>query len=87
MISRAARFLDAIKNNKERKKDMAATYNITGKHCATCRYWNGERGIEFCGNRPYRVKVGNTTSTCMAKSNTRASAGTVCSRWAQWEKI
>ena len=48
---------------------MSAVYRIEDKKCATCRWWNGERGIEFRANKPFYVKVGNSSSTCMAKSN------------------
>ena len=73
------------KNNKE--KTMSAVYRIEEKKCATCRWWNGERGIEFHMNRPFYVKVGNSNSTCMAKSNGPASAATTCPKWTRWEKI
>ena len=66
---------------------MSAVYRITEKKCATCRWWNGERGIEFRANQPYYVKVGDSNSTCMAKSNGAASAATVCPKWTRWEKI
>ncbi len=65
---------------------MAAVYRITEKKCATCRWWNGERGVEFRANQPYYVKVGNSSSTCIAR-NGAASAATVCPKWARWEKI
>ena len=29
---------------------MAAVYRIEERKCATCRWWNGERGIEFRAN-------------------------------------
>lgn len=66
---------------------MSAVYRIEEKKCATCRWWNGEHGVEFRMNRPFYVKVGNSSSTCMAKSNGSASADTVCPKWTRWEKI
>ena len=66
---------------------MSAVYRIEEKKCVTCRWWNGERGIEFCANKPFYVKVGNSNSICMAKSNGTASAATTCPKWARWEKI
>ena len=66
---------------------MSAVYRIEEKKCATCRWWNGARGIEFRANKPFYVKVGNSSSTCMAKSNGPASAATTCPKWTRWEKI
>ena len=66
---------------------MSAVYRIEEKKCATCRWWNGERGIDFRANKPFYVKVGNSNSTCMAKSNGPASAATFCPKWTRWEKI
>ena len=66
---------------------MSAVYRVTDKKCATCRWWNGERGIEFRANQPYYVKVGNPNSTCSARGNGAASAATVCPRWTLWEKL
>ncbi len=66
---------------------MTAYYRIAEKKCATCRWWNGPRGIEFRANKPYYVKVDNSNSTCMAKKNATSSAVNTCLRWAAWEKI
>jgi len=66
---------------------MSAVYRVTQKKCATCRWWNGERGIETRCNQPFYVKVNNSNSTCMAKNNTSSSAVNYCPRWAKWEKI
>lgn len=67
---------------------MSANYRLTEKKCATCRWWNGERSINFNGgSRPQYVKVENSNSTCSAKSNGPASAATCCPRWMIWEKI
>ena len=66
---------------------MSAVYRIEEKKCATCRWWNGDRVVEFRANRPFYVKVGKPSSTCMARSNGPASAATTCPRWARWEKI
>ena len=45
------------------------------------------KGKNFRANKPFYVKVGNSNSTCMAKSNGPASAATVCPKWTRWEKI
>ena len=71
----------------EENEAMTAVYRIAEKKCATCRWWNGERGIEFHVNKPFYVKVGNSNSTCMAKHNGPSSAANTCLRWALWEKI
>ena len=59
---------------------MSAVYRIDERKCATCRWWNGERGIEFRANKPYYVKVASASATCMAKRGTSTAANT-CLRW------
>ena len=67
---------------------MSAVYRIAEKKCATCRFWNGDRAVDFNGgSRPVYVKVGNSNLTCSAKGNGPASAATVCPRWMRWEKL
>ena len=66
---------------------MAAVYRIEEKKCATCRFWNGERQLEFRANKPFYVKVGYSNSTCVAKSDGTSSAATYCSKWLRWEKL
>ena len=66
---------------------MSIVYRVNEKKCATCRWWNGDRGVEFRVNQPFYVKVGNPRSTCMAKSNGPASSTGYCPKWACWEKI
>ncbi len=34
-----------------------AVYRVTEKKCATCRWWQGARGVELRGYQPYYVKV------------------------------
>lgn len=65
---------------------MTAAYRTAEKKCATCRWWNGERGIEFRANKPFYVKASSSGSTCMAKRGTTTAANT-CLRWAAWEKL
>lgn len=61
---------------------MTAVYRIAEKKCATCRWWNGERGIEFRAYKPYYVKVDTARSPCMAKPNTAFSfLGSVPKTW------
>ena len=66
---------------------MTAYYRLAEKKCATCRWWNGPRGIEFRATKPYYVKVETVRSACMAKSNTTATPANTCLRWTAWEKI
>ena len=66
---------------------MSAVYRISERKCATCRWWNGERGLEFRGNQPYYVKVGGAGAPCMAWNSQQKSPATNCSRWEKWEKI
>ena len=72
--------------NKGRCK-MAAVYRVTDRKCATRRWWNGVRAIDFRANQPYYVKVANSNAACMARNNGAASAATVCAKWSRWEKI
>ncbi len=66
---------------------MTAYYRIAEKKCATCRWWNGPRGIEFRANKPYYVKVETARSPCIAKSNTATTPANTCLRWTAWEKL
>lgn len=66
---------------------MSAIYRVTDKKCATCRWWNGARSVEFRGNVPYYVKAESVNATCMARGNGAASASTVCSKWSKWERL
>lgn len=66
---------------------MTAVYRIAEKKCATCRWWNGARGIEFRANKPYYVKIETARSACMAKGNTTTTPANTCLRWAAWGKI
>ena len=63
-----------------------AVYRVTDKKCATCRWWQGQRGVEMRANQPYYVKVVATPAPCMAGGQAR-TPNTVCPRWQRWEKI
>ena len=43
-----------------------AVYRITEKKCATCRWWQGSRMVEFRNNQPYYVSVDAASMSCMA---------------------
>ena len=47
-----------------------AVYKITEKKCATCRWWDGQRTIEFRANKPFYVKVDAEAADCMAQKRT-----------------
>lgn len=67
---------------------MAANYRIEQRCCATCRWWNGARMVDFAGgNRPIYVKVGDMMAKCDVKNGSAASAGSSCPKWIRWEKI
>lgn len=63
-----------------------AVYRVTDKKCATCRWWQGMRGVEMRANRPYYVKADSSPAACMAGGQAR-TANTVCPRWQAWEKL
>ena len=63
-----------------------ALYRTVEKKCATCRWWQGQRGVDQRANQPYYVKVVAESGACMAGGQARTPA-TVCPRWARWEKI
>ena len=46
-----------------------SSYRVTEKKCATCRWWQGARGIEMRANQPYYVKVEVAPAPCMALGN------------------
>ena len=65
---------------------MAAVYRINEKKCATCRWWQGARAIEFRGTAPFYVKV-EGSGPCAAWGNASKTPATSCSRWSLWEKL
>jgi len=80
--------IETLGSSEKRGAKMSAVYRITEKKCATCRWWNGGRQVDFNGgSNPVYVKVGNSNATCVAKSNVSASAATNCPRWMRWEKL
>lgn len=62
-------------------------YRLNQRCCATCRWWTGSRMVDFGGGSvPRYVKAEADQHDCMAMK-TRKSAGSVCPRYALWEKI
>ena len=54
-----------------------AVCRVSEKKCATCRWWQGARGVEMRGYQPYYVKVEAAPAPCMAlngQSRTPATA-------------
>ena len=64
-----------------------AVYRVTEKKCATCRWWQGGRGIEVRNYQPYYVKVVAEPASCMALSGQQKTPATVCPKWMKWEKL
>ena len=65
---------------------MSAVYRVNEKKCATCRWWQGTRGIEMRANVPFYVKV-DGAGACGTLSNQTKTPGNACSRWSKWEKL
>lgn len=63
-----------------------AVYRVTDKKCATCAWWQGQRGLDFRGNQPYYVKVEAKPCPCMALKQPKSPVNT-CARWSRWEKL
>lgn len=63
---------------------------IAKKVCATCKWWRGNREVNFVGARePQFVTVDNIApqgNTCAAWKTDRGATHT-CNRWSKWEKM
>lgn len=64
-----------------------ATYRVAEKKCATCRWWQGSRTIEFRILSPNYVKADAKPAPCMALKGESKTPATFCSRWSKWEKL
>ena len=64
-----------------------ANYRTTEKKCATCRWWQGARMVEFRNNQPYYVSVDAAPAPCMALKGQARTPATTCPRWVKWEKL
>lgn len=64
-----------------------AVYRVTEKKCATCRWWQGARGLEFRNYQPFYVVVEAGPAPCMALKGQQKTPATTCSRWSKWEKL
>lgn len=67
---------------------MAVGIYRTNTHaCAVCRWWTGNRTVDFNGtSHPVYVKADSTPATCMAFKTTRGP-GSSCNRFAPWEEL
>lgn len=63
-----------------------AVYRVTDKKCATCRWWQGMRGVEMRANRPYYVKADSASARCVACGDA-VTAGNRCLKWQKWVSI
>ena len=66
---------------------MTALYRLAEKKCATCRWWNGPRGIELLINISYYVKISNSAANCIAKGNRSSTVTNTCLGWPIWDKL
>ena len=64
-----------------------AVYRATEKKGATCRWWQGARGIEMRGYQPFYVKVDAAPAAYMALNGQTKTPAMVYPRWTKWEKL
>ena len=58
---------------------------LNDKKCATCRWWQGERDIQFWNKKPFKVEC-DAKGDCLAIKAPKFYSGT-CSKWVAWEKL
>ena len=59
--------------------------NLTDKKCATCRWWQGERDIQFWNKKPFKVEC-DAKGDCMSVKTSKPYSSS-CPRWVAWEKL
>ena len=59
--------------------------NLTDKKCATCRWWQGERNIQFWNKKPFKVEC-DAKGDCMSIKAAKPFSSS-CPRWVAWEKL
>ena len=59
--------------------------NLTDKKCATCRWWQGERNIQFWNKKPFKVEC-DAKGDCMSIKASKPYSSS-CPRWVAWEKL
>jgi hypothetical protein len=55
------------------------------KKCATCRWWQGERNIQFWNKKPFKVEC-DAKGDCMSIKASKPYSSS-CPRWVAWEKL
>lgn len=63
------------------------TYRIKDKKCATCRWWDGGRKIDFVANKPTYIKADSSPGSCLAQSGKSVTASSTCPKYTLWEKL
>lgn len=66
---------------------MSAIYRVEERKCATCRYWDGARTLEFRADKAFAVRVEGMAAPCLAYRGQTRTPATCCSRWVKWEKL
>ena len=61
------------------KESAMQKVSLTDKKCATCRWWQGSRDIQFRDMKPFKVE-------CDAITAPEAYSAS-CPRWVAWEKL
>lgn len=64
-----------------------ASYRITERKCATCRWWDGARRVKFSGTSPCYVEAESGAFPCIAFRSKKTTAATTCSRYERWERL
>ncbi len=59
--------------------------SLTDKKCATCRWWQGTRDIQFWNKKPFKVEC-DAKGDCMSIKGARSYSSS-CPRWVAWEKL
>ena len=59
--------------------------NLTDKKYATCRWWQGERNIQFWNKKPFKVEC-DAKGDCMSIKAAKPFSSS-CPRWVAWEKL
>ena len=67
---------------------MAFTTSIEAEKriCATCQYWQGERGLKWVSQRKVRVYYNGGVAGCSGW-RTKRGAGYTCVRYRPWTEL
>lgn len=63
------------------------TFSVTDTKCATCRFWDGERTIDFVAYKPRYIKAVAGPATCIAQNGRIARHVDRCPKYMRWEKL